>query len=461
MTTAGRSGVASLAVLAITAVSPGAATVTAAGSPWSPAARMVQPRQAATATLLANGKVLVVGSGPDLNIGAELYDPALDTWSPTGPMIVPRALATATLLPSGKVLINGGITADTGHSTTRTELYDPVSNSWSSTEGMAVQRSSHTATLLLSGKVLVAGGQNASGYIATAELYDPVSNHWTMAAPMEAGYAGHHATLLANGTVLLAGGATLGDGRAELYDPASNRWSNAGTAARNTETMTRLADGRVLITGQGKEAQLYNVAANHWSVAAAMLQDRVGPSATRLADGRVLVAGGSTTIGGQQVWLTSAEIYEPAANRWSPAGCMAQARWEQTATLLSTRVLVAGGGVPPAALSSAEMFDPASESAGQLIDFCPTASAGQSAVDTPSPAASTTVVTPSAASTGAATQASIRPAGELVRLTGVPGVGTLTVSRPAAVGVVAGVLVLLALAAALLFWARSRRPLNR
>ena len=457
MMTAGRSGIASLAVLAITAVSPGARTVTAAGSPWSPAARMVQPHQAAIATLLTNGKVLVVGSFPQNDTGAELYDPAADRWSPTGPMIVPRALGTATLLPSGKVLITGGITADTGHSTTRTELYDPAANSWFPGESMAVQRSSHTAILLLSGKVLVAGGQNASGYIATAELYDPVSNHWTMAAPMEAGYAGPRATLLANGTVLLAGGATLGDGRAELYDPATNRWSNAGIAARNTETLTRLADGRVFITGQGKEAQLYDPATNHWSVSAAMLQDRVGPSATRLADGRVLVAGGSTTTGGQQVWLTSAEIYDPAANRWSPASCMAQARWEQTATLLSTRVLIAGGSVPPAVLSSAELFDPGSESASQLIDFCPTASAGQSAVDTPSPAGSTTVATPSAASTGAITQASVRPAGELVRLTGIPGVGTLTVSRATAVGIVAGALVLLALAAAFFLWTRSRR----
>jgi hypothetical protein len=203
--------------------------------------------------------------------------------------------------------------------------------------------------------------------------------------------------------------------------------------------------------------QLYNVAANHWSVAAAMLQDRVGPSATRLADGRVLVAGGSTTIGGQQVWLTSAEIYDPAANRWSPAGCMAQARWEQTATLLSRTVLIAGGDVPPAALSSAEIFDPGGESAGQLIDFCPTASAGQSAADTPSPAASTTVATPSAASSRAVTPASIRPAGELVRLTGIPGVGSFSISRVMALGVVAGVLVLLALAVALLLWARSRR----
>jgi N-acetylneuraminic acid mutarotase len=418
---------------------------------------MVQPHQAATATLLANGKVLIVGSFPKLNTGAELYDPVVDRWSATGPMIVPRALSTATLLPSGRVLIAGGIASDTGHSTTRTEIYDPAANSWFPGESMAVQRSSHTATLLLSGKVLVAGGQNASGYIATAELYDPVSNHWTMASPMEAGYTGSRATLLANGTVLVGGGATFGDGRAELYDPVANRWSNAGTAARNTETMTRLADGRVFSTGQGQEAHLYDPTTNHWSVAAPMLQDRTDPTAILLADRRVLVAGGSTTTGGQQVWLTSAEIYDAAANRWSPAGCMAQARWEQTATLLSTRVLMAGGGTPSGALASAELFDPGSESASQLIDFCPTASAGQSAAETSSPAAAPTVATPSAVPTAAVTRASAGAAGEPVRLTGIPGVGSLTISRLAAVGIVAAALVLLALAASLFLRGRSRR----
>src|SRR6202165_4461631 len=71
MTTAARSGIAGLAVLAITAVSPGAATVTAAGSPWSPAARMVQPHQAATATLLANRKRAGGGGVPLARTGAQ------------------------------------------------------------------------------------------------------------------------------------------------------------------------------------------------------------------------------------------------------------------------------------------------------------------------------------------------------------------------------------------------------
>jgi N-acetylneuraminic acid mutarotase len=412
---------------------------------------MVQPHQAATATLLPNGKVLVVGSFPASSTAAELYDPASDGWSLTGPMIVARAVGTATLLPSGKVLVAGGIAADTGHSTTRAEIYDPATNAWSAADGMAVQRSGHAAALLQSGKVLVAGGQNASGYIATTELYDPVSDRWTMAARMDAGYAGPYATLLANGMVLFAGGSTFGDGRGELYNPATDRWSNAGTAARNTQTATRLADGRVLTTGQGKEAHLYDPATNHWSVAASMLQDRDIPTATRLTDGRVLVSGGSTTTGGQQLWLTSAEVYDPALNRWSPAGCMGQARWEHTSTLLPTKkVLIAGGDVPSVALSSAELFDPSPGWTSQPVESCPTNQPIQAGAATPSPAASTTEVGPSAVPTASA-RAAVQP----VPLTAIR-VGSLTVSRLTAIGI-AGALALLLLAAAIYAWARWRR----
>jgi len=452
VTTAGRSILACIAMLVISAGMPGASSALAAsGGAWSPAASMGQPHQAATATLLPNGKVLVVGGFGQLDSAPELYDPASDTWSPTGPLVVTRSLGTATLLPSGKVLLAGGIAADTGHSTTRTELYDPATNSWSAAAGMAVQRSSHSATLLPSGKILVAGGQNASGYIATAELYDPVSDRWAMAARMDAGYAGPQATLLANGTVLLAGGATLGDGRGELYNPATDRWSNAGTGARNTQTATRLIDGRVFTTGQGKEAHLYDPATNHWSVAASTLQDRDLPTATSLGDGRVLVTGGSATTGGQQVWLASAEIYDPTLNRWSAAGCMGQARWEHTATVLpSKKVLIAGGDVPSVSLSSAELFDPSPGWGSPPVESCPTNQPIQAGAATASPAASTTEAGPSAVPT-----ASAGPTVPPVRLTAIR-VGSLTVSRPAAIGI-AGALALLVLAAAIYAWARWRR----
>jgi hypothetical protein len=452
MTIGGRSGMAGLAVLVVsTGLSGVWSALAASGGAWSPAASMGQPHQAATATLLPNGKVLVVGNFPASSTAAELYDPASDNWSFTGPMIVARSVGTATLLPSGRVLVAGGIAADTGHSTTRAEIYDPAANAWSAADGMAVQRSGHAAALLTSGKVLVAGGQNASGYIATAELYDPVADHWTMAAPMEAGYAGPHAAILANGNVLLAGGSTFGDGRGELYDPAANRWSNAGTAARNTQTATRLADRRILTTGQGKEAHLYDPATNHWSVAASMLQDRDLPTATSLADGRVLVTGGSTTSAGQQVWLTSAEIYEPALNRWSAAGCMGQARWEHTATLLpSKKVLIAGGDLPSVSLSSVEVFDPSLLSSGQPVESCPTNQPIQAGAATPSPDVSPAVATPSAVTT-----ASAGAAPQPVRLSGIR-MGSLTVGTATAVEIL-GALLVLAAAVALYLWTRRRR----
>src|SRR5205807_9899079 len=62
VTTAGRSILACLAVLVISAGTSGVSSALAAsGGAWSPAASMRQPHQAATATLLPNGKVLVVG----------------------------------------------------------------------------------------------------------------------------------------------------------------------------------------------------------------------------------------------------------------------------------------------------------------------------------------------------------------------------------------------------------------
>ena len=59
--------------------------------------------------LASIGKVLVAAGyyqGPgSLKFDAELYDPASGTWTATGNMIEARARHTATLLPDGRVLV--------------------------------------------------------------------------------------------------------------------------------------------------------------------------------------------------------------------------------------------------------------------------------------------------------------------------------------------------------------------
>src|ERR1043166_4002772 len=129
---------------------------------WGPGA-MNTSRLGHTATLLRNGKVLIVGgTGGDAvfipgncvcSATAELYDPSTGGFSFTGSLHVARAYHTATLLQNGKVLVTGG-----GIPTSSAELYDPDSGTWSATGDLTTPRQNHTATLLTNGKVLLAGG---------------------------------------------------------------------------------------------------------------------------------------------------------------------------------------------------------------------------------------------------------------------------------------------------------------
>jgi hypothetical protein len=74
---------------------------------WAPAASMSVGRDGHTATLLANGKVLVAGgmAGTTDLSSAELYDPTTNTWTGAGQMLYASHSAAATLLADGRVLV--------------------------------------------------------------------------------------------------------------------------------------------------------------------------------------------------------------------------------------------------------------------------------------------------------------------------------------------------------------------
>ncbi|WP_257459533.1 Kelch repeat-containing protein [Archangium lipolyticum] len=208
---------------------------------WAPTASpMSHARYDHTATVLPNGKVLVVGglSGSTLLASAELYEPSTGAWTPAGSLQTVRYRHTATLLPDGKVLVAGGyaggwtenkVLVAGGYDASfkilaSAELYDPTGNGTTTSleHTLSEPRRGHTASLLANGKVLVVGGRANTSVSNTAALYDPSTKTWSTTAAMTSGRVWHEASALPTGQVLVTGGydssgAILSS--AELYTP--------------------------------------------------------------------------------------------------------------------------------------------------------------------------------------------------------------------------------------------------
>jgi hypothetical protein len=290
---------------------------------WVRTASMPTFRVGATPTVvMPDGRVLFVGGdgtgdrGDPTATSAELYVPKTGSWTATGNLRTPRRTGhTATLLADGRVLVTGGSayqgTAGGPYPQDAAEVYDPITGAWTSTGRMTTPRSQHDATLLPDGRVLVVGGYTATDFLTrTAEIYDPRTGTWvrTTSVPKRG-----PATLLPDGTVLV-----VGDTSTAQYDPDTQRWTTIATpggpgCVPNRRGTVVLADGSVLVLcgsvfdTDALAAAVLDPAPGSWTTVAA--PPRRFLLAIVLLDGRVLVADGA---GGA--------IYGPTSQNWTAAG---------------------------------------------------------------------------------------------------------------------------------------------
>jgi N-acetylneuraminic acid mutarotase len=165
---------------------------------WSDAAPLPVPRAFHTATLLPDGRVLIAGGrsngtpGYDLYLSSTvIYDPETGIWSDGPELAAARMRHSATLLPDGRVLVVGGYAANWLASS---EVLDPFTEKWAATEPLAAERGDHSATLLPSGKVLVTGGHGSIDSASAVELYDPTTGAWTAMPQLLAARNSHRDT---------------------------------------------------------------------------------------------------------------------------------------------------------------------------------------------------------------------------------------------------------------------------
>ena len=228
----------------------------------------------------------------------------------TAQLNVERRGHTATLLEDGKVLIVGG--DNLNGMVSQGEIFDPVSQTSSLAAGSSAARTDHTATRLGDGRVLVVGGRDQSGALTSTEIFNPVTAAFTTGPSMTAPRSGHTATALANGNILVAGGDASGS--AEIYNPATQSFSPIAanmTAARKFHSAILTSSGQVLIVG-GVNAQntvlntaeVFDTASQSFYIPPTDMQTpRALATLKLLTDGKVQIIGGDAEL--------SMEVFDP------------------------------------------------------------------------------------------------------------------------------------------------------
>ena len=278
----------------------------------------------------------------------------------TGNMTAVRFDHAAALLPDGHVLIVGGLERN-GLMQSSAEIFDPIAGRFSPAARMQSQHGwGVVAVTLPDGRVLIAGGSTGCDspcYTASAELYDPAAQRFVLTGAMTVPRAGARALSLPTGEVLLVGGVESADrpaATAELYHPGTGRFSAAGAMhLPDPAQLVLLKNGQVLVVG-ASGTELYDPAANRFTLMSKMAEPRAKFGAAVLPDGSVLIVGGQT--GG--AWgprVTSTQICDPVTSSCTPGPELNLARFKlakAVVTLKNGRILVAGGAEEP------EVYDP-------------------------------------------------------------------------------------------------------
>jgi N-acetylneuraminic acid mutarotase len=353
----------------------------------SPAPMLKDARQHHSATLLKDGRVLVVGGrgadGLSTLASCELFDPKKNKWASCAPLKVARSHHAATALDDGRLLVTGGTTHESVEGQNRfvalssVEVYDPKKNVWTAVAPMIDARNGHTATLLLDGSVLVVGGaREQRQHLTSVERFDAKANTWKQEKPLDVARWLHAAVRDSEGDVVVVGGRSnagqqgKGPGVSiadvERFDAKTGAWQTLPPMSeprQRTAVIAEASDGGIIVVG-GQTATSSTNYAETWSPGLPewkafenhLSMSLSSHSGTRLPSGDLVVIGGEPP---NAVDTTRVQRWLSASKQWCLAGELLAGRKQHTATLLRDgRVLVVGGTSSGLPERSSELWAP-------------------------------------------------------------------------------------------------------
>ncbi|HEX4955745.1 MAG TPA: peptidoglycan DD-metalloendopeptidase family protein [Thermoanaerobaculia bacterium] len=341
---------------------------------------MTSPRSIHTATLLADGRVLIAGGfrmqNTDQQATAEIFDPERGTFEPTGSMHHPRWGHSAVRLADGRVLIVGGWRTSFVQATATAEIYDPDTGTFELIGSMSVARGDEPAVVPgCSGDWLVIGG-TAEGNFGTAtsrvDRFDPVTETFTHIADLVRSRRDHAVAKLADGRLLVVGGqyscCNTNENNLRRFS-AEILSACGGGATLLTSSLVHprsrlpqavlLANGKVLIGGGGGEPpfvpELFDPQGEDFQASTVPYLLGGRPRLTPLLDGKALISGLD------ELGAFAGAVYDPATDQAERVGQgLALPNGHTAVRLADGRVLLAGGfDFSTGVLTQALIYDPA------------------------------------------------------------------------------------------------------
>ena len=292
---------------------------------FSPGANSPYALFCAGHTSMADGRVFIAGGHIADYVGyphAAIYDPSSNSLKQTPDMNQGRWYPTATVLANGDVLVVSGDINSNTNTNPLPQIYSPATNSWRSlTSAQLVLPLYPLMFVAPNGKVFDAGTSPQTRYLDTTG-----SGAWTKVAVTKFGASGKWRSygpgvMYESGKILLAGGGDPPTATAETIDlnAATPAWTNTGSmhVARRQNNAVVLPDGKVFIVGGSSaggfdtstapvaQTEMWDPATGQFTLMASIAVYRgYHSTALLLPDGRVVSAGGN--VGG-----ANAQIYSP------------------------------------------------------------------------------------------------------------------------------------------------------